>query len=194
MKFRSILLMITLLTVVMVSYNFNEVAEVQLEEQSMEAFGTMMEVVMHKRCMNCHPKGDQPRQGEDSHLHYFGVQRGEDGHGIAALKCETCHQKENNLNSGVPGAPHWHLAPRSMAWEGLSRTEVASVFMNPETNGGKSPEEIEKHMTEDDLVLWAFEPGIGLDGVPREKPPVSKEEFIEAVKIWIANGAKIPSE
>jgi len=162
--------------------------------ETIEAFNTMMQVVMHKRCMNCHPSGDIPKQGEDSHPHYFGVQRGSDSHGVAALKCGTCHQSENNLQSGVPGAPHWHLAPRSMAWEGLSRVEIGRRIIDKDFNGDRSLAEIEHHMTKDALVLWAFEPGVNSEGIPREKPPVSKEEYITAVKTWIANGAKIPEE
>ena len=33
-------------------------------ETSAAAFDQMMEVVAHKRCVNCHPSGDQPNQGE----------------------------------------------------------------------------------------------------------------------------------
>lgn len=161
---------------------------------SLAAFDVMMKALTHPRCLNCHPSGDRPRQGEDSHLHNFGVQRGPDDHGVAALQCSTCHQKENNDYSGVPGAPHWGLAPRSMAWEGLTRVEIAKVFMNKEKNGGKTLEEIVTHMTEDELVLWAWEPGVDHEGVPREKPPVTKEEFIVAVKQWADNGAVIPGE
>lgn len=159
-----------------------------------DPFTTMMKVITHKRCMNCHPAGDRPRQGANSHLHYFNVQRGADGHGIAALQCATCHQAENNDFSGVPGAPHWHLAPKSMAWEGLSRTEIARSMMNPENNGNRDLEETVKHLTEDDLVLWAFEPGVDDEGNPREKPPVSEKDFIAAVKAWAAAGAVIPEE
>ena len=177
------------------SYSFEAEEKAEIENFIVvEAFETMMQVVTHKRCMNCHPDGNQPKQGENSHLHYFGVQRGNDGHGIAALKCGTCHQSENNQNSGVPGAPHWHLAPRSMAWEGLSKVEIGRRIIDRKYNGDKSIEEIEKHMTEDELVLWAFEPGLNNEGLPREKPPVSKQDYIDAVKIWIANGAKIPKE
>lgn len=160
--------------------------------ESNAAFDVMMSVLTHKRCMNCHPSGNRPKQGEDSHIHYFDVQRGEDGHGTAAVKCSTCHQDENNDNSGVPGAPHWHLAPLSMAWEGLSRVEIAKVILDKEKNGGKTLEETVKHMTEDDLVLWAFKPGINHEGIPRELPPVSEAEFIAAVKEWADNGAVIP--
>lgn len=159
---------------------------------SLNAFDQMMLVVAHKRCVNCHPSGDEPKQGEDSHVHRFGVQRGADGHGVAALTCNTCHQEENNLDSGVPGAPHWHLAPRSMGWEGMNRVEIAQAMVDPARNGGRSIQEIEKHLTEDPLVLWVFDPGVNHEGIPREKPPITKEEYIAAVKTWVETGAVIP--
>lgn len=159
-----------------------------------DAFDVVMQVVTHKRCMNCHPAGDRPLQGADSHIHHFNVQRGEDSHGAISLKCSTCHQSENNDYSGLPGAPHWHLAPRSMAWEGLNRVEIAQAILDRNKNGDRSLEEIEKHLTEDPLVLWAFNPGLNNEGEPREKPPVSLEKYIEAVKQWIAEGAIIPAE
>ncbi|AWV97943.1 hypothetical protein [Arcticibacterium luteifluviistationis] len=191
---------IFLFAVPLAVFSFNlpekeESAVVKIEAQEAQpAFDTMMKVLTHKRCMNCHPSGDRPRQGEDSHLHYFGIERGKENHGFEATTCNTCHQSKNNDASGVPGAPHWSLAPISMAWEGKSRIEIAEIILDRSKNGNKSAKEIEKHMTEDELVLWAFEPGIHADRTPREKPPVSKEEFIAAVKTWIQNGAKIPNE
>jgi len=158
------------------------------------AFDKMMQVITHKRCVNCHPSGDTPRQGEDSHLHYFGVQRGVDGQGLAGYTCATCHHEENNLYAGVPGAPHWGLAPASMAWEDKSKVEIATQMMDPARNGGKNAQEILKHLTEDELVLWAWEPGVDDEGVPRETPPLSKKEWITTVEAWINNGAIIPAE
>lgn len=157
-------------------------------------FDKMMAVLTHKRCVNCHPSDDHPRQGEDSHVHRFDVQRGADNHGVAALRCETCHQHENNNYSGVPGAPEWSLAPSSMAWQGLSRVEIARSMLNPANNGGRTLEETVAHLTEHELVLWAWDPGVDANGVPREKPPVPKDEYIAAVKAWAANGAIIPEE
>ncbi len=159
-----------------------------------DPFDKMMAVLLHKRCVNCHPGGDIPLQGEDSHLHNFDIERGPDDHGLAGYTCETCHSSENNDFSGVPGAPHWALAPRSMAWEGKTRVEIASQMMDPNRNGGRTPKEIEEHLTEHELVLWAWNPGVDAEGTPREVPPVSKEEFIEAVKEWIEAGAIIPAE
>ena len=159
-----------------------------------EAFDKMMAVLTHKRCVNCHPAGDRPRQGEDSHYHNFGVQRGADNHGLPALRCESCHQHENNNYSGVPGAPEWSLAPLSMQWEGLSRVEIARSMLDPKRNGGRNLEQIVEHLTEHELVLWAWEPGIDASGQPREKPPVPKDEYIKAVKEWAEAGAHIPEQ
>lgn len=157
-------------------------------------FDVMMEVLTHKRCVNCHPSDDHPRQGDDSHVHLFGVERGEDNQGLAALRCNSCHQAENNPLSGVPGAPEWSLAPLSMRWQGLSRTEIAKSMLDPVRNGGRSHDDIMHHLTEHELVLWGFDPGVNAEGVPREVPPVSKEDYIAAVKQWFAEGAVIPSE
>ena len=158
------------------------------------AFDKVMAVLTHKRCVNCHPAGDTPRQGEDSHLHNFGVVRGETGHGLTGYTCNTCHQNENNNYSGVPGAPHWAVAPIGMAWEGKTRVEIATQMMDPVRNGGRSHHEIMEHLTEHELVLWAWNPGVDAEGEAREKPPIPKDEYIAAVKEWIEAGAKIPAE
>lgn len=157
-----------------------------------DPFTVMMKVLTHKRCVNCHPNGDRPHQGEDSHVHNFGVERGPGNHGVAGLQCSTCHQSENNNYSGVPGAPEWSLAPIDMYWEGLSRVEIARSMTDPEKNGGRSIEELVHHLTEHELVLWAWEPGVDAEGNPRELPPVPLEEYITAVKAWAEAGAVIP--
>ncbi|WP_299455357.1 hypothetical protein [uncultured Microscilla sp.] len=159
-----------------------------------QAFDKMMSVLMHKRCMNCHPSDDRPRQGEDSHVHNFGVQRGKDNHGTLSLRCQTCHQSENNPYSGVPGAPHWGLAPKSMGWQGLSRVAIAKALLDPAKNGDRSLKDIVKHLTEDKLVAWAWNPGVDASGKARETPPVSRQAFIKAVKQWAEAGANIPEK
>jgi hypothetical protein len=162
------------------------------QDNSETPFDVMMEVLTHKRCINCHPSGNRPLQGEDMHLHYFDVQRGTDGQGLAGYKCITCHQLENNNYSGVPGAPEWQLAPVSMAWEGLSRVEIAHIILDTSENGNRSLPELVKHLTEHEIVMWAWDPGLNAIGEPREKPPVPKDKFIAAVKAWAAQGAPIP--
>ncbi len=161
------------------------------QNESLLAFNKMMKVLTHQRCINCHPSDNVPKQGEDSHPHRFEITRAS---AAEATNCNTCHQASNNDFSGVPGAPDWALAPHSMRWEGLSSIEIARSMMNPENNGNRSAEDIMHHLTEHELVLWAWEPGIDAAGNPREVPPVPKEEYIEAVKKWIALGAVIPEE
>lgn len=160
-----------------------------LEDESFIAFNKMMDVLTHQRCLNCHPSDNVPKQGEDSHPHRFGLMR---TNVQDATNCNTCHQASNNNFSGVPGAPDWSLAPHSMRWEGLSRIEIAQSMMDPKRNGNRSPEDIMHHLTEHELVLWAWEPGVDAAGNSREIPPVSREAYIEAVKTWIELGAVIP--
>ncbi|PQJ79578.1 hypothetical protein [Polaribacter porphyrae] len=178
------------------SSSFNEYISIEKKtlnsSENKDNFTKMMDVLTHPRCMNCHPSDNVPKQGIDSHPHYFGMEGGEKDQGFKATKCATCHQKENNNFSGVPGAPHWGLAPQSMAWKGLTRQEIAAVILNPEKNGGKDHKGVIKHLTEDDLVLWAWNPGVDAAGNKREKPPISEEEFKKVVKEWFADGAIIP--
>src|ERR1051325_6482790 len=84
------------------------------EAESRAAFLAAYPVFMHPRCMNCHPKGDAPLQGEDSHIHAQNVQRGPDGKGLFAMKCGNCHQDKNLPGADMPpGHPEWHLPPAS---------------------------------------------------------------------------------
>lgn len=154
-----------------------------IQDESEQAFHKMMKVLTHQRCINCHPQdGKHLKLGGATNL------------GVEKKLCSTCHQNTNNLYSGVPGAPDWAMAPQSMAWQGLSKYEIARSMMDRAKNGDRSPEDIMHHLTEHELVLWAWEPGIRPDGTPREKPPVPKEEYIKAVKKWIELGAVIPEE
>lgn len=159
-----------------------------------EAYHKMMDVLMSPRCVNCHPSDNIPKQGDDRHPHYFGMARGENNLGYQATNCATCHQTENNRYSGVPGAPEWSLAPDKMKWEGLTRNEIARSMLNRQHNGDRSLTELEHHLTEHELVLWAWKPGVDAQGIPREPPPVPLEEYRAAVKEWIENGAIVPED
>ena len=116
----------------------------------------------HPRCVNCHPAGDRPLQGEDGHLHIPAVQRGDGGIGVAGLRCTTCHQTgQLRRRPACPGNPQWHLAPIEMAWQGKSLAEICSQIKDPARNGGKSMAELVEHMAEDSLVGWGWAPGHG---------------------------------
>jgi hypothetical protein len=194
-------LTITIVGVLLAFANTPTVFEYKLQDnqpsqtnKSEESYNMMMDVLTHQRCMNCHPNDNIPKQGNDRHPHYFGMARGEDDKGFQATNCNTCHNSENNRYSGVPGAPHWSLAPARMGWEDLTRSQIAERLVDKNANGQRSFDELVKHMTEDDLVLWAWTPGIDANGQEREIPPVSKEEFKNAVEYWFDNGAVIPTK
>lgn len=157
-------------------------------------YETMMSVISHPRCVNCHPSNKVPKRGMNKTPHPFGRDGATSNLSFDVLLCASCHKEKNDDFAGQPGAPHWDLAPASMEWEGLTKAEIAASMLNPENNGNRSNEEILKHLTEDELVLWAFNPGLHPDGTPREKPPVSQEVYVKAVKTWFENGAVIPEE
>ncbi len=52
-------------------------------------------VLLHPRCLNCHPAGDSPHQTDRMRLHQPLVVRGADGHGAPTLPCNTCHGPRN---------------------------------------------------------------------------------------------------
>src|SRR5262249_30952891 len=95
---------------------------------ALAAFARVASVLESPRCMNCHPRGDRPSQGDDRHVHLMNVQRGSADRGLPAMACSTCHQAHNHDRAGVPGAPHWRLAPKSMGWTGLSRGELCRTL------------------------------------------------------------------
>lgn len=162
----------------------------QRAEESKKAFLKAYTVFMHPRCMNCHPKGDVPLQGDDSHLHAQNVQRGKDGKGLYALKCKNCHQDANLAGFNMPpGSKEWHLPPadKKMVFEGSTPRQLALHFKNNQFTGFKSLNDMIHHVEKEPLVLNSFIPIPG-----RAKIPMSHEEFVDAVKEWIAKGAAVP--
>lgn len=165
-----------------------DIAFVADPAKSVEAFVTVARVLRHQRCMNCHPSGDVPRVGDDRHLHLMNVERGPENHGHPAMNCSTCHQTKNQDVIGIPGAPHWSLAPRSMGWEGLDDHGLAEQLKDRTRNGDKSLEDLLHHVTHDALVLWGWQPDAGR--TPIETP---YETFIAAFETWIEHGAVSPA-
>jgi len=163
-------------------------------EQSRAAFAEIVTVLQSPRCENCHTDAAHPypRQGDDRHRHMFNVARGPDGNGAAGLHCSTCHRAQNNTASGVPGAKGWHLAPLSMAWEGLSAKEICHELLDLRRNGGRTPAQLMAHFAHEPLVLWSWSPGTDHAGRARSTPPLSHEQLMAAVKQWIDNGTACP--
>jgi hypothetical protein len=153
-----------------------------------DLFAPIAVVLNHPRCMNCHPRDDRPRQGEDGHKHLQNIVRGEDNMGFVNGRCTACHRDENNDFSGVPGAPTWHLAPVSMGWQGLTDSQLCAVLKDETKNGGKNVAALVTHMTDDKLVLWGWAPG-------GTRAPVSTPhpEFVGQLNAWAAAGAPCPA-
>lgn len=157
---------------------------------SVQAFEKVYTVLMSPRCMNCHPAGDVPLQGDDSHVHEMFPKRGHDGKGVLAMKCANCHQPENTPGPHTPpGHPNWHLPPADMKmiFEGKTPHELARQLMDPNQNGHKTVEQLIEH-ADDGLVVHSWDMGEG-----RTKPPLSHAAFKEAWITWLENGGYAPA-
>lgn len=162
--------------------------EKKREQESKAAFLDAYRVFMHPRCMNCHPSGDVPLQGDDSRLHAQGVKRGPDGKGLYAGKCSNCHQEQHIAGVNMPpGGKGWHLPPmnRKMIFEGKTAKQLAMHFKDNNYTGFKDfKKDMLHHVEHEPLVInsWTY-------GTP---PPLTHAAFVAKVKEWIEKGAAIP--
>jgi hypothetical protein len=157
---------------------------------SREAFLQVYKVFTSPRCQNCHPTGDSPLQGDDSHVHLQYVQRGKDGHGVYGMRCDTCHQSKNLSGEHMPpGNPKWSLPSpeHKMIIVGRSPAELCRQLKDPKQTGGRSLQQLLEHVSSDDLVGWAWDPGAG-----RTPPPLSRTATVDKMKLWIDGGAYCP--
>jgi hypothetical protein len=156
---------------------------------SVKAFKLVYAVLMSPRCMNCHPSGDIPLQGEDSHVHTMSPQRGIDGKGVYAMKCSNCHQPANTPGLHTPpGNLNWHLPPANMkmVFQGRTARQLAEQLIDPKSNGHKDLKKLIEH-ADDSLVLAGWNPGEG-----RTLPPMSHAAFKKAWITWLTTGAYAP--
>jgi hypothetical protein len=156
--------------------------------RSTALFSEAVKVLQHPRCMNCHPAGDRPRQGDTRRLHQPPVARGDDGFGLPAMRCQICHQAANFDPGRVPGDPGWHLAPREMGWEGKTVAQICEQIKDPARNGGRSLDDIVHHVGDDHLVGWAWAPGAG-----RQPAPGTQAQAGALLDAWVKTGAVCPN-
>jgi len=157
---------------------------------SQAAFLQVYKVLTSPRCANCHPSGDAPLQGDDSHVHIQNVKRGPDGHGTVAMRCNTCHQDHNLAGANMPpGNPKWSLPPpeHKMVFIGRTPAQLCRQIKDPQQNGGRSLAQLYDHVAHDDLVGWGWNPGEG-----RTLPPLTREATAQAMTTWIDGGAACP--
>jgi hypothetical protein len=156
--------------------------------RSRAIFVEVSRVLRHPRCVNCHPSDDSPRQ-RDGEPHDPPVVRGADDRGPPGLGCTACHQDRNLDLARVPGAPEWHLAPRSMAWVGRSPAALCEQIKDPVRNGGKTLAQIVEHSAHDPIVAWGWAPG-----ADRTPAPGTQARFASLVAAWVSTGAACPHE
>lgn len=161
-------------------------------ERSRALFTEAAKVITDPRCMNCHPATRMPTQGDDMHPHVPFMDATESGIGAAGLACSTCHRESNTTIVGsklgsIPGNGHWMLAPASMAWQGLDLKGICTQLKDLERNGNRDLAAIHKHMMQDPLVGWAWNPGPG-----RRPAPGTQEQFGALIAAWIDTGAACP--
>jgi hypothetical protein len=156
-------------------------------ELSRALFAEAGKVLEHPRCLNCHPAGERPTQGNDLHPHSPLVVRGADDQGAVAMRCAACHQSVNYEPSGVPGHPLWHVAPIAMAWQQRTLGQICEQIKDPSRNGGKTLAQIQEHMAHDSLVGWGWHPGGA-----REPAPGTQDQLGALIAAWIATGAACP--
>ncbi len=160
------------------------------EEASRRAFLAAYPVFAHPRCVNCHPQGDRPLQGDAGQPHAQRVKRGPQGLGQYAVKCAACHQTQNLVGAHLPpGAPNWHLPPpqMKMIFEGRTPRELCLQLKDPVRNGGKNLGQVLTHVKDDPLVGWGFSPGEG-----RTPVPGTRAEFATQMAAWAEQGAVCP--
>ncbi len=156
---------------------------------SATAFADASQVFFHPRCMNCHPVGDAPLQGDSSRPHSMNVRRGPNGIGTNGLWCSACHQSTNLPGAHMPpGAPGWQLPFRDMPmiFEKKTPGDLCRQLKDPARNGNRTPAEVFEHL-QTPLVLWGWNPGEG-----RKPVPMPYEEFLGYMTEWVQKGAVCP--
>ena len=76
--------------------------------RSAALFAEASRALLHPRCLNCHPAGATPLQGNADRVHEPPIVRTKNGMGAVGMQCDTCHGRENYDPGRVPGAPRSH--------------------------------------------------------------------------------------
>ena len=75
-----------------------------------------------------------------------------------------------------------------MAWIGLPADQLCAMIQDKKRNGGRDFDALVKHVAEDKLVLWGWNPG-----GERAPVPVPHDQFVAAFKTWTAAGGPCPA-
>ncbi|MFA0811759.1 hypothetical protein [Microbulbifer epialgicus] len=170
----------------------DQATKVQSQDSQVDSTGhqdweTVVEVLLHPRCLNCHQL-EMPLINEGS-PHIPRVVRGPDNMGSGTMRCSNCHSNQNNPVTNAPGAPGWAMAPITLNWSHMSSAQICNLLTTPQDNGGRSPENLLQFMSQNPLSLWGWNPG-----GKRQPVNIPHEKLVEAMKGWIAAGTPCPTE
>lgn len=73
----------------------------------------------------------------------------------------------------------------------MSAGEICRALRDP-AKSGMTPDQLVQHLTNDKLVLWAWQSGRDVAGNARSTPPLSHAAFLDGVKRWLAAGGECP--
>jgi hypothetical protein len=164
--------------------------------RSRALFGEAAKVLTSPRCMNCHPAGDRPTQGDNLHPHQPPITRGASDDGPPGTSCQACHMSRTvELFAGavaryasIPGRPEWRLAPIEMAWQGRTVGQICRQIKDKNRNGGRDLAMLQEHVAKDqELVAYAWDPGKG-----RKPAPGTQRLAGALIQAWIDSGAECP--
>ncbi|MEM6927356.1 MAG: c-type cytochrome [Myxococcota bacterium] len=154
-------------------------------EEGLAAFADIYAVSTHPRCMNCHPDGDAPLQGDDSHAHIYGITRFSP---LEGTHCSTCHAPSGVGDGQAPLPPAdaiWSMPPRAMAFENRTPAQICAQLKDPEINGRRGLSGLAHHIEKDHLLITSWHSG-------RPTPPITHEELVERYEIWGEAGGPCP--
>jgi hypothetical protein len=156
-------------------------------EPAKDPFATIYRAFESPRCRNCHPAGDAPLQFDDGRPHGQNITRRSEQNGLA---CAACHRAKNGARPGQPpGAPNWHLPPKTtpMVFEGRTPAQLCAQLKDRAQTGGRDVAALIEHVDKDPLVAWGWAPGPGRTAVP-----VPHDELVAAMRAWASAGAPCP--
>ena len=139
-------------------------------------------MLLHPRCVNCHPPDDRPRQG-DRHAGARSARGARRRRRRRARAC-TARPATRTATSSSPACPARRSGTsRRSRWRGSAarRAQICAQIKDPARNGGKTLEQIWEHSAHDELVAWGWTPGHGRDagaghaeGVRRPDPRLDR--------------------
>lgn len=152
------------------------------------AFVDVARVLQSPRCLNCHPNGKAPLQGDHAAPHAMGITRDIERTG---LTCQTCH-REGAVSTDAhmpPAVKGWRLPSEAapLVFQGRTPAALCKQLKDPAQNGNHDLAALVKHVSHDDLVLYGWNPGAG-----RTLPPLPHDVFVARFTQWVDAGAPCP--